>query len=72
MEINRENYNKILSDEQFFDSIPIGYRFLPTEGELVEFYLKKKINGETLPINRIRENFAKKHLVTLDIYVFLQ
>ncbi|XP_016449653.2 uncharacterized protein LOC107774585 [Nicotiana tabacum] len=61
MEINRENYNQILSDEQFFESIPIGYRFLPTDGELVEFYLKKKVNGETLPRNRIREIYINQH-----------
>lgn len=37
-------------------SIPLGYRFLPTDDELIEHYLMKKINGEKLPkINDFQE-----------------
>ncbi|XP_059310380.1 NAC domain-containing protein 83-like [Lycium ferocissimum] len=56
MENNNENYNKnLLSDKEFFDWIPLGYRFCPKDCELIEHYLKKKINGEKLPTNDFRE-----------------
>ncbi|XVF07227.1 hypothetical protein REPUB_Repub06bG0120500 [Reevesia pubescens] len=42
------------SIEEYFESFPEGYRFVPTDEELVEEYLKKKVNGEPLPPNRIR------------------
>lgn len=29
--------------------IPAGYRFCPYDGELIFFYLKKKIDNEALP-----------------------
>ena len=32
-----------------------GFRFHPTDEELVDFYLKKKIQQETLPIDMIKQ-----------------
>ncbi|KAK6232201.1 NAC domain - like 10 [Theobroma cacao] len=41
--------------EEYFNSFPHGYRFCPSDEELIEHYLKKKVNNETLPLNRISE-----------------
>lgn len=42
-------------DESYFDSFPSGYRFVPTDGEIIVDYLKKKISKEPLPPNQIRD-----------------
>ncbi|KAI3716678.1 hypothetical protein L1987_67715 [Smallanthus sonchifolius] len=39
----------------YLDSLPIGYRFLPTDEELIVHYLWKKIKNENLPKNRISD-----------------
>lgn len=33
--------------------LPPGYRFSPNDGQLIVFYLKKKIMGEQLPVDVI-------------------
>ncbi|KAI4331760.1 hypothetical protein L6164_016717 [Bauhinia variegata] len=38
-----------------FMSFPPGFKFYPTDQELIYFYLRKKINKEKLPTNPIRE-----------------
>ncbi|VFQ78507.1 unnamed protein product [Cuscuta campestris] len=45
--------------EKYLSELPSGYRFRPTDGELVVDYLRKKILDQTMPPNRIR---------TLNIY----
>ncbi|CAA2947104.1 NAC transcription factor 29-like [Olea europaea subsp. europaea] len=42
-----------LSDDEYFESLPAGYRFKPTHDELIVHYLMKKINQEMLPRNKI-------------------
>ncbi|XP_065859753.1 NAC domain-containing protein 72-like [Euphorbia lathyris] len=42
-------------DIAFFDSFPPGYRFCPTEVELILCYLKRKIKGQTLPKSKIMD-----------------
>lgn len=37
------------------NSLPLGYRFRPTDGELVDYYLRKKINGDEEQVKVIRE-----------------
>ncbi|MBA0750710.1 hypothetical protein Gogos_002101, partial [Gossypium gossypioides] len=32
---------------------PLGYQFEPTNVELIQYYLLKKVNGEPLPYNFI-------------------
>ncbi|PWA94954.1 NAC domain-containing protein [Artemisia annua] len=40
-------------DSLYLDSLPIGYRFEPTDLELIRHYLLKKIRNENLPKNKI-------------------
>ncbi|XVE99663.1 hypothetical protein REPUB_Repub03eG0219100 [Reevesia pubescens] len=42
-------------DEAYLKSMPPGYRFKPRDDELVDYYLKRKVNGKSLPPNIIRE-----------------
>ncbi|XWS43140.1 hypothetical protein CRYUN_Cryun16bG0076900 [Craigia yunnanensis] len=42
-------------NEEYTNSFPPGYRFAPTDDELMEEYLMKKINNEPLPPNQIHE-----------------
>ncbi|GAV73272.1 NAM domain-containing protein [Cephalotus follicularis] len=37
------------------NSLPLGFRFRPTDEELVDFYLRTKINGNDRDVNVIRE-----------------
>ncbi|KAG8645540.1 hypothetical protein MANES_10G056924v8 [Manihot esculenta] len=39
--------------ERYFNSLPVGYRFAPSDDELIRYYLLRKINNEHLPPNRI-------------------
>lgn len=41
--------------QSYFDMLPPGYRFKPTDEELIVRYLQKKINNERLPLNQINE-----------------
>ncbi|CAI0416998.1 unnamed protein product, partial [Linum tenue] len=36
-----------------YHSLPVGYHFSPSDEELVEFYLPKKVRGEGFPYNVI-------------------
>ncbi|KAI4331765.1 hypothetical protein L6164_016722 [Bauhinia variegata] len=38
-----------------FMSFPPGFKFCPTDQELIYFYLRKKVNNENLPTNPIKE-----------------
>ncbi|XP_022854941.1 protein ATAF2-like [Olea europaea var. sylvestris] len=42
-----------LSDDEYFRSLPAGFRFKPTHDELIVHYLMKKIENEELPRNKI-------------------
>ncbi|XP_040999518.1 NAC domain-containing protein 1-like [Juglans microcarpa x Juglans regia] len=53
-ESNNFNSNSKIKDQGFF-SKPPGYRFLPTDEELIIFYLEKKVWNQPLPINKIVE-----------------
>ncbi|XP_044464403.1 NAC domain-containing protein 67-like [Mangifera indica] len=51
-----EKEEKQISDgNAFFDLFPPGYRFKPSDDELVVHYLRKKILNEPLPPNRMVE-----------------
>lgn len=43
--------NKVLS----LDSLPVGYRFNPKDGELIVHYLRKKLRNQPLPMEKIVE-----------------
>ncbi|KAL2459716.1 NAC transcription factor 29-like [Forsythia ovata] len=47
------NFLDEVSDYEYFQSIPVGFRFKPTHDELIVDYLMKKINNEKLPRNNI-------------------
>ena len=46
-----KNYNKPLT----LDSLPPGYRFNPTDGEIIVDYLRKKVDHQPLPMDKIIE-----------------
>lgn len=37
------------------NSLPLGFRFRPTDEELIDYYLRSKINGEDKQVAVIRE-----------------
>nr|XP_027071689.1 NAC domain-containing protein 71-like [Coffea arabica] len=43
------------NSQNFLDSMPRGYRFCPTDEELIVHYLRKRIAKAPLPLNRIHE-----------------
>ncbi|KAL2464298.1 NAC transcription factor 29-like [Forsythia ovata] len=47
------NFLDEVSDYEYFQSLPVGFRFKPTHDELIVDYLMKKINNEKLPRNNI-------------------
>ncbi|KAL2534780.1 NAC domain transcriptional regulator superfamily protein [Abeliophyllum distichum] len=42
-----------LTDDEYFRSLPPGFRFVPREEELIVHYLNKQIKNEKLPRNKI-------------------
>ncbi|CAL1409293.1 unnamed protein product [Linum trigynum] len=45
----------------WINSFPPGYRFNPQDEELILHYLKKKVLGEELPMNKIVEVNLYRH-----------
>ncbi|KAI3471374.1 hypothetical protein Pfo_030738 [Paulownia fortunei] len=43
------------NEKEHVDSFPAGYRFRPTDEELINHYLINKIKNKELPFNRIRD-----------------
>ncbi|KAI3822515.1 hypothetical protein L1987_10105 [Smallanthus sonchifolius] len=53
---------EVTTDADYLDSLPVGYRFVPTDEELIKDYLMKKIKNESLPKTKIREVYIyEKH-----------
>ncbi|CAI9779645.1 unnamed protein product [Fraxinus pennsylvanica] len=48
-----DDYFSWLTDDEYFGSLPPGFRFVPSEDELIHEYLNKKIRNEKLPPNKI-------------------
>lgn len=44
-----------MADDVSINKVPVGYRFDPTDEELVSFYLMNKIYGQPLLISFIQE-----------------
>ncbi|CAI0428124.1 unnamed protein product [Linum tenue] len=53
--------NNNVNHDEYFDSFPPGYRFCPQDEELILDYLKKKVLGEELPMNKIMEVNLYRH-----------
>ncbi|KAL0428299.1 UNVERIFIED_CONTAM: NAC domain-containing protein 1 [Sesamum latifolium] len=49
------NQSQLISDEEYFKNIPVGYRFHPSDEELTEYLMKKVFSNRPLPRNRIHE-----------------
>ncbi|KAK4483422.1 hypothetical protein RD792_010609 [Penstemon davidsonii] len=45
----------------YVEDFPSGYRFQPTDDELIVYYLKKKIKNEPIPYSKIHEADIYKH-----------
>ncbi|KAK7336236.1 hypothetical protein VNO77_16772 [Canavalia gladiata] len=56
-----ENEDGSLKEEYFNKELPPGYRFKPTEEELVIYYLNKKVFNQPLSPHKIREHDIYKH-----------
>lgn len=52
---NNNNGGISSATRRYFASIPPGYRFRPTDEELIVYYLLKKINNQPLPLNLINQ-----------------
>lgn len=50
-----EGFNQIRGDDMSPVSLPPGFRFHPTDEELIMYYLKRKINGRSLELEIIPE-----------------
>jgi hypothetical protein len=48
------------------DDLPPGFRFYPTEDELVSFYLHNKLEGKREDLNRV----MSRVIPVVDIYEF--
>ena len=50
-------HNNHGKDAEFFylNSLPPGYRFNPTDAEIIVYYLRKKVDHQPLPPNKIIE-----------------
>ncbi|KDP29985.1 hypothetical protein JCGZ_18752 [Jatropha curcas] len=64
-ENNNQKTNESVFDlddyDTFFNSLPVGYRFVPRDDELITHYLMNKIANNPMPRNRIRVvNFYKQ------------
>lgn len=58
----KESTNGSCSDvKSLFNSFPAGYRFDPTDAELVVYFLRKKVMNEALPLNMIIEIKLREH-----------
>lgn len=40
-------------NHEFWKKFPSGYKFSPDDGELIVYYLTKKVHNEPLPLNRM-------------------
>ncbi|KAJ4843757.1 hypothetical protein Tsubulata_047050 [Turnera subulata] len=62
--MNREDEG--MTDKEYFESLPPGFRFSPLDDELIEVYLTRKLKNLDLPRNRIHEvEFSKERPETL-------
>ncbi|KAL6493657.1 hypothetical protein OROGR_032436 [Orobanche gracilis] len=57
---NQQNHEDVAST-WIGSPYPPGYRFMPTDEELIIDYLRKKVNNEPIPISSINE---------VNIYIF--
>ncbi|XP_024190391.1 NAC domain-containing protein 2-like [Rosa chinensis] len=63
MESNYQKNPMFIEDpvDVYLNSLPPGYRFAPTDAELILYYLQKKILKQELPLNKIREIDIYQH-----------
>ncbi|GAV73413.1 NAM domain-containing protein [Cephalotus follicularis] len=65
MVVSSSDYSDVnygdMSNDEYFKSFPEGFRFQPSDIELIVHYLKNKIKGAPLPPNRI-------HVIDLYLY----
>jgi hypothetical protein len=59
--VSDDDLNKEQDEDEYLDSFPPGYRFRPTDDELIRFYLEKKILNQPLPPNRFVETNIYLH-----------
>lgn len=50
---NSNNYNNNKDDDHEHDLVMPGFRFHPTEEELIEFYLRRKVEGKRFSVELI-------------------
>ncbi|KAL6545857.1 hypothetical protein OROGR_009731 [Orobanche gracilis] len=64
--VSNEQSSEDVASTSIGSPYPPGYRFMPTDEELIIYYLRKKVNNERIPISSINEiniyRFTPKYL----------
>ncbi|XP_059669663.1 NAC domain-containing protein 30-like [Cornus florida] len=58
---NNNSSNFTINKQRYFESLPPGYKFKPSDEELIVHYLMNKVDNKTLPLHKIKDVNLYKH-----------